>query len=71
MEGRVVTGSLDAVLAAASETGAVVSIPGLLHWLGRDRHDIDPDFRASVDGGFTESFEAFCERISRTEASHA
>ena len=62
------SGSLDAILAAASETGAVVTIPGLLNWLGRDPHASEKDFRASVDGGFTESFEDYCTRISRRAA---
>jgi hypothetical protein len=57
--------ALDAVLAAASETGAVVTIPGLLRWLGRDPHASQEDFRASIDGRFTESFEDYCARISR------
>lgn len=60
--------SLDSLLEAASEAGAVVSIPGLLHWLGRDQGAEAADFRASLDGGFTESFEDYCNRISRTEA---
>lgn len=62
------SGSLDAVLAAAAETGAVVAIPGLLRWLGRDPHSSETDFRASIDGGFTESFEDYCTRISRRAA---
>ncbi|MER6183102.1 hypothetical protein [Streptomyces sp. NPDC001652] len=45
------------VLTAAAETGAVVTIPGLLGWLG---HDAQP---ASTD--LTETFEEYCERISR------
>lgn len=60
--------ALDSVLAAASETGAVVAIPGLLHWLGREPHTSDTDFRASLDGGFTESFEDYCTRISKETA---
>lgn len=59
---------LDAVVAAASETGTVAMIPGLLHWLGRDQAAEAADFRASLDGGFTESFEDYCARISRQEA---
>lgn len=46
------------------EDAPPVIVPGLLGWLGLDRTP-DPDFQASVDGGFTESFEAFCERISK------
>ena len=61
--------SLDTILQAATETGAVITIPGLLHWLGRESVTPDADFRASVDGGFTESFEDYCTRISRTEAA--
>ena len=56
--------SLDALLAAAAETGAVIAIPGLLNWLGRER-STDPDFTASVDDGFTESYEAYCTRTSK------
>lgn len=62
------TAPLDALLEAATETSAVVSLPGLLHWLGREPQPIDLDFKASLDGGFTESFEDYCARISRTEA---
>jgi hypothetical protein len=40
-----------------------VIIPGLRAALGLDR-DVDPDFKASIDGGFTESFEDFCRRIT-------
>jgi hypothetical protein len=60
---------LDALLEAATDTGAVVAVPGLLNWLGRDRTDMDPGFKASIDGRFTESFEDYCDRISRKEAS--
>ena len=62
--------SMDALLAASAETGAVITVPGLLNWLGRDR-SIDPDFQASVDGGFTESFEDYCTRISAKETRNA
>lgn len=62
------TASIESLLAAASETGAVVAIPGLLSWLGRDSHASEADFRASVDGGFTESFEDYCTRISKEPA---
>jgi hypothetical protein len=61
--------SLGVVLDAAAETGAVVTIPGLAAWLGRDRQDLDPDFQASIDGKFTESFEDYCDRISREVTS--
>lgn len=61
--------SLDTILEAASETGAVVAIPGLLHWLGYRPRTVDPDFQASIDLGLTEGYEAYCERISRTEAA--
>jgi hypothetical protein len=57
--------SLDSILEAASETGAVVAVPGLLNWLGRKPHTVDPDFKKSIDGGFTESFEDYCQRISK------
>jgi hypothetical protein len=60
--------SLDVLLEAATETGAVVSVPGLLDWLGFKQRTVDPDFKASLDGGFTESFEDYCTRISK-EAS--
>lgn len=59
--------SLGTVLDAASETGAVVQIPGITRWLYGQQPD--SDYRASLDGGFTESFEDFCARISRTEAA--
>lgn len=61
--------SLGVVLDAAAETGAVVNIPGLLHWLGRDPAVETADYRASLDGGFTESFEDYCTRISREAVS--
>lgn len=54
--------SLDAILAS----GSPVKVPGLLDWLGLDRAP-DPDFQASIDGGFTESFEDYCTRISKEE----
>lgn len=57
--------SLDPVLAA----GGLVVVPGLSEWLGYTPRTADPDFNASVDDGFTESFEDFCARISRTEAA--
>lgn len=60
--------SLGTVLDAASETGAVVRIPGLTHWLYSAEQE-GADYRASLDGKFTESFEDFCARISRTEAA--
>ncbi|WP_322500851.1 hypothetical protein TR631_12655 [Streptomyces rochei] len=39
-----------------------VIIPGLRKALGIDT---DPDFQASIDGGFTETFEDFCRRITK------
>lgn len=51
------------------EDAPPVIVPGLLAALGITRRPVDPDFQLSVDGGFTESFEAFCERISRTETA--
>jgi hypothetical protein len=42
-----------------------IVVPGLLSGLGITRRTVDPDFQASVDGGFTESFEDFCQRISQ------
>lgn len=38
-----------------------VIIPGLRKALDLD---VDPDFQASIDGGFTESFEDFCRRLT-------
>ncbi|WP_121701677.1 hypothetical protein [Streptomyces sp. E5N298] len=38
-----------------------VIIPGLTKALDLD---VDPDFQASIDGGFTESFEDFCRRLT-------
>lgn len=38
-----------------------VIIPGLRKAL---HLDVDPDFKASIDGGFTETFEDFCRRIT-------
>ena len=61
--------SLGVLLNAAAETGATVTIPGLAAWLGREQPTTDADFRASIDGGLTESFEDFCARISRTEVA--
>jgi len=46
------------------EDAAPVIIPGLRKWLDRP---IDPDFQASIDGEFTESFDAFDNRMSRKE----
>ena len=60
--------SLGTVLDAASETGAVVQIPGITRWL-YDAEQERADYRASLDGGLTESFEDVCARISRTEAT--
>jgi hypothetical protein len=45
-------------------------VPGLLTALGVTRR-VDPDFKASVDGGFTESFEDYCTRISQKGDSNA
>ena len=59
---------LGTVLAAASETGAPLTVPGIAAWLGRETDPDDTDFMASLAGEFTESFEAFCERISKQEA---
>jgi hypothetical protein len=44
-----------------------VILPGLLTALGVTRRP-DPDFQASIDGGFTESFEDYCTRISKADA---
>jgi hypothetical protein len=59
---------LGTVLAAASETGALVTVPGVAAWLGRETAPDDTEFMASLIGGFTETFEDFCERISKQEA---
>ncbi|MDQ0758767.1 hypothetical protein [Streptomyces canus] len=59
---------LGTVLAAASETGAVITVPGIAAWAGRETAPDDTDFMASLVGGFTESYEAFCDRISKQEA---
>ncbi|MFD5910302.1 hypothetical protein ACFWHL_16445 [Streptomyces massasporeus] len=40
-----------------------VILPGLLSGLGLTRRT-DPDYQASIDGSFTESYEQYCERIS-------
>ncbi len=49
------------------DTADPVILPGLLTALGIKKRT-DPDFQASIDGGFTESFEAYCERISKADA---
>lgn len=46
-----------------------LAVPGIAAWLGRSQRPADPDFQASIDGGFTESFEDYCARISRTETA--
>ncbi|MGW0584468.1 hypothetical protein ACWD25_53225 [Streptomyces sp. NPDC002920] len=46
---------------------APVIVPGLLAALGITRRPADPDYQASIDGGFTESFEDYCNRISQKE----
>jgi hypothetical protein len=59
---------LGTVLAAASETRAALTVPGISAWLGRETAPDDTEFMASLAGGFTETFEDFCERISKQEA---
>lgn len=59
--------SLGTILDAASETGAVIMVPGVTSWLYGTEQE-RADYRASIDGKFTESFEDYCARISRTEA---
>jgi len=49
------------------DTAEPVIVRGLLTALGVTRRT-DPDFQASIDGGFTESFEAYCDRISKADA---
>ncbi len=44
--------SLDAILGARTP----VIVPGLLHWLGLDQPDDEP-----------ETYEQFCERLSKGE----
>lgn len=51
------------------DTADPVIVPGLLTALGVTRRQTDPDFQASIDGGFTESFEDYCTRISQKETS--
>ena len=46
-----------------------VKVPGLLNWLGREPGPVDPDFKASIDSGLTESFEDYCTRISQKAVS--
>jgi hypothetical protein len=53
------------------EDAAPVIVPGLLAALGITRRPADPDFQASIDGGFTESFEDYCTRISKEETRNA
>ncbi|MEV6696288.1 hypothetical protein AB0M68_03870 [Streptomyces sp. NPDC051453] len=50
-----------APLEAALDAGFLI-VPGLRDWLGSD-------YQQSIDDGFTETFEDFCTRISRKEAS--
>jgi hypothetical protein len=45
-----------------------LDLPPMPAELGITRRQPDPDFTASVDGGFTETFEAYCDRISKQEA---
>ncbi len=60
--------SLAGVLDPASETGAVIAMPGIAAWVGRETAPDDTEFVASLVGGFTETFEDFCERISKQDA---
>ncbi|MFD8771352.1 hypothetical protein [Streptomyces sp. NPDC059916] len=46
----------------ALEAGFLI-VPGINRWLGKS------DFQQSLDSGLTESFEDFCNRISKQEAS--
>ncbi|GAA4823796.1 hypothetical protein [Streptomyces ziwulingensis] len=45
-----------------------VILPGLLSGLGLAPRTVDPDFQASIDSGLTETFEDFCQRISKAAA---
>lgn len=47
--------SLDSILAAASETGSVVVVPGLLRWL---------ELPETADES-EETYEAYLERLTR------
>ncbi|MEU9323272.1 hypothetical protein AB0D91_05570 [Streptomyces canus] len=46
-----------------------VIVPGLLSGLGITRRQPDPDFQASIDAELTESFEAYCDRISKEDSN--
>jgi hypothetical protein len=52
-------------LPAMPADGDPVIVPGLLSGLGITRRKVDPDYQASIDSGFTESFEDYCQRISK------
>jgi len=49
------------------EDAPPVIVPGLLTALDLVRRPADPDFQASIDGCFTESFEDYCQRISKEQ----
>lgn len=49
--------SFDAILAAAAETGAVISVPGLLNWLGVTG--------ASQTADAEETYEDYLNRLSQ------
>ena len=51
--------SLDAIFEAAAELGAVVAIPGLLHWRGLEWRPVEDS---------EETYEAYLDRISREAA---
>jgi hypothetical protein len=63
------TDPFDALLAASVETGGVITVPGIAAWVGYGTSTPDPDFTASIESGLTEGYEAYCERISQTEAT--
>ncbi|MGW1949940.1 hypothetical protein ACWCRC_37245 [Streptomyces sp. NPDC001940] len=49
-------------LETAIDAGFLI-VPGISNWLGKS------DFQESLDSGLTESFEDYCARISKQEAS--
>lgn len=55
-------------LPAMPDTAPPVLAPGLLAALGVTPRP-KSDFQQSMDAGFTETFEDYCARISRKEAS--
>jgi hypothetical protein len=56
-------------LPPTAEDAAPVILPGLLTALGITQRTADPDFQASIDSKLTESYEDYCDRISKAEAA--